>query len=370
MRAQRELWKSLTAQGMGAALEATAPIPANPAVTLPAVIETLAERFGEGLALADDDQRMSYRDAGGTVAAVFAAGHCGRVSAPGDTVCLMMANCAEYFAIWIGLTRIGVIVALINTNLTGDGLAHAIDCAEPKQIIVGGEFADGLRGDPRRASMRGSKLWVHGTDWEGLQRIDQAVDSETNTAIDDARISAPDARRSRIVHLHVGHHGLPKAAVVSHFRLMQWSYWFAGLMDTRASDRMLNCLPMYHSVGGVVAIGAVLVNGGSVVIRPKFSASRFWDEVAEEDCTLFQYIGELCRYLVNAPVHPRETGHRAAAGCGNGLRGDVWEEFQRRFAIPQILEFYASTEGNVSLYNCEGKPGAIGRIPGLSGSSQ
>jgi fatty-acyl-CoA synthase len=87
--------------------------------------------------------------------------------------------------------------------------------------------------------------------------------------------------------------------------------------------------------------------------------------VVRHDCTLFQYIGELCRYLVNAPAHSRESGHRLRLACGNGLRREVWEEFQRRFAIPQILEFYASTEGNVALYNCEGKPGAIGRIPGF-----
>jgi fatty-acyl-CoA synthase len=70
--------------------------------------------------------------------------------------------------------------------------------------------------------------------------------------------------------------GLPKAAIVSHFRLMQWSYWFAGLIDTRSSDWILNCLPMYHSVDGVIAIGALLVSGGSVVTRPKFSATHFW----------------------------------------------------------------------------------------------
>ena len=99
------------------------------------------------------------------------------------------------------------------------------------------------------------------------------------------------------------------------------------------------------------------------MIRPRFSASRFWDDVVEWDCTLFQYIGELCRYLVNAPAHPREAEHRLRLCCGNGLRSDVWLEFKRRFRIPQILEFYASTEGNVSLYNCEGTPGAIGKIP-------
>jgi fatty-acyl-CoA synthase len=75
------------------------------------------------------------------------------------------------------------------------------------------------------------------------------------------------------------------------------------------------------------------------------------------------YIGELCRYLVNCPPHPQERAHRLRLCCGNGLRPDIWREFQSRFAIPLILEFYAATEGNVTLFNLEGKPGAVGRIP-------
>ena len=104
--------------------------------------------------------------------------------------------------------------------------------------------------------------------------------------------------------------GLPKAANVSHFRLMQWSHWFAGLLDTRATDRMYNCLPMYHSVGGVVAVGATLVNGGSVFLRQGFSARRFWDDIVAKDCTLFQYIGELCRFLMQCA---------AAAACRSSI---------------------------------------------------
>jgi fatty-acyl-CoA synthase len=157
--------------------------------------------------------------------------------------------------------------------------------------------------------------------------------------------------------------GLPKAAKVSHYRLMQWSHWFAGMLDTQPSDRMFNCLPLYHSVGGVVAAFAPLVNGGSVVIRSRFSASDFWKDVRDQRCTLFQYIGELCRYLVNTPQQEIETQHSLRLACGNGLRPEVWQPFQQRFKIPRILEYYASTEGNFSLYNCEGQPGAIGRIP-------
>ena len=157
--------------------------------------------------------------------------------------------------------------------------------------------------------------------------------------------------------------GLPKAAFVSHHRVMSWSGWFAGLLDARADDRLYDCLPMHHSVGGVVASGAMLMAGASVVIAPKFSARRFWDDIVRWDCTLFQYIGELCRYLTAAPPSPNERRHRLRLVCGNGLRGDVWTPFQDRFAIPRILEFYAATEGNFSLYNVEGQPGASGRVP-------
>jgi fatty-acyl-CoA synthase len=134
-------------------------------------------------------------------------------------------------------------------------------------------------------------------------------------------------------------------------------------MDTRPTDRMYDALPMYHTNGGVVATGATLVRGGSVVIREKFSAREFWDDVVKWDCTLFFYIGELCRYLANSPPSPNETKHRIRLCCGNGLRPDVWPQFARRFRIPQILEFYAATEGNVSTFNFESKPGSVGRIP-------
>jgi fatty-acyl-CoA synthase len=144
---------------------------------------------------------------------------------------------------------------------------------------------------------------------------------------------------------------------------MQWSHWFAGMMEVQPSDRMYNCLPMYHSVGGVQAPGAMLAGGGSVVIREKFSASQFWSDIVCWDCTLLQYIGELCRYLLHTDPCAQEAEHRIRLACGNGLSAEVWDAFKDRFRIPRILEFYAATEGNVSLFNVQGKRGAIGHIP-------
>jgi fatty-acyl-CoA synthase len=230
----------------------------------------------------------------------------------------------------------------------------------PKHIIVAAELCDEVRAT--LASMENRlKIWSHSSD--AFVRIDRAIEKLSGERLTEAeRRSVTIADRA--LHIYTsGTTGLPKAANVSHHRLMQWSFWFAGLMNTRPDDRIYDCLPLYHSVGGIVATGAVLVRGGSVVIRDKFSAREFWDDVVNWDCTLFQYIGELCRYLANAPEQPREKQHRLRLCCGNGLRADVWQKFQDRFAIPKILEFYAATEGNVSLYNVEGKVGAIGRVP-------
>ena len=148
---------------------------------------------------------------------------------------------------------------------------------------------------------------------------------------------------------------------------MSWSHWFAGMMDIQASDRLYNCLPFYHSVGGVAATGALLVRGGSVLIREKFSARRFWEDIFKHECTIFQYIGELRRYLLKSPSSVYERDHDLRLCCGNGLGGDIWQEFKEKFRIPHILEFYAATEANFSLYNVDEEPGSIGRIPAFLG---
>jgi fatty-acyl-CoA synthase len=276
----------------------------------------------------------------------------------------MMPNRPEYAAIWLGLTRARCVVALLNTNLVGEALLHGVRAAGSTRLIVAGAFSPVVAAIADQLPP-GSLIWIHGeaTADAPWPRIEPAVDPLSEAAIDVLERPLPLQRDRALLIFTSGTTGLPKAANVTHGRILEWSTWFAGMMDVRPDDRMYDCLPMYHSVGGIVAIGAMLVKGGSVLIRARFSASRFWDDVALGNCTIFQYIGELCRYLVRTPPHPRERGHRLRLACGNGLQGDVWTEFQRRFAVPRILEFYAATEGSVSLYNCEGKPGAIGRIP-------
>jgi fatty-acyl-CoA synthase len=343
------------------ALERTAPIGRERTLTLPVLIGRLAERFGEAPALLTPDTALSYRQLAAACNR-YARWGLSRGLLPGHTVCLMMSNCPAYLGIWLGLSGVGVTVALINTNLRGKLLAHSLQVVSPRCVIAGASFATAVS-EVRGDLAPGVEFWVHGAGDAAIPRIDEAIDSLSGAPLLPAEAAAATLSDRALCIYTSGTTGLPKAANISHFRLMQWSHWFAGLMDVQPADRMYNCLPLYHSVGGVVATGATLVGGGAVVLRERFSASGFWKDVVAERCTLFQYIGELCRYLLNSPRQPEESRHALRLACGNGLRGDVWKSFQARFNIPQILEYYAATEGNFSLYNCEGRVGAIGRIP-------
>lgn len=341
-------------------LKWTTPIAKNPTRVFPLVVEELAERFGDAPALLSEREHFTYRGLSER-ANRYARWALAQGIVKGDCTCLLMPNRPEYLAIWLGITHVGGTVALLNTNLTGTSLAHCINLVSPKHIIVASELADAFAGAQPHLAVN-ARVWLHGKDG-AFARIDREVD-----ALSGARLS-PQERRAltiedRALFIYTsGTTGLPKAANINHYRLMLASHGFAGAMDTRPTDRMYACLPMYHTTGGVLAIGSVLLNGGTVCIREKFSAREFWDDVVRWDCTLFQYIGELCRYLVNTPPTPSERKHRIRLCCGNGLRPDVWTAFKERFRIPQILEFYAATEGNVAMFNFEGKPGAVGRIP-------
>ena len=341
------------------ALAATADLGDAPNTTLAALVIEVAGRTPDAPALLSDIESMTYGELAELMDRVAGWASSANLG-PGVTVALLMENRPTYVALWLGLTRIGVPVALLNTNLRGDALAHCIQAAAPKAIIVSTALLPAW--ESAAASFDSAfPLWIWERDADDKRSLQAAFASVSGST--PAPAVAPATSDRALLIYTSGTTGLPKAANVSHGRVLSWALWFAGMLDTRPSDRMYDCLPLYHSVGGVVAVGALLARGGSVVIAPSFSASRFFEDVRRWDCTLAQYIGELCRYLLATPVRSSEHLHGLRAICGNGLREDVWHTFEARFQIPRIVEFYAASEGTFSLYNMEGEPGSIGRVP-------
>lgn len=344
------------------AIELTARIETLPGRLFADVIDDWARRQPDRAALVMDDATLDYEGLSKRISRYARWARSVGVG-KGGTVALLMPNGIDYVAAWLGISRVGGVVALINTKLVGQSLAHCLDVAQPSHIIVAHELAETL--ESAKSHLKTSaKIWTHG-DARSERAIDVALAALGDGPLLPGERGAVTINDRALLIYTSGTTGLPKAASISHRRILNWGFWFAGLTGATPQDRLYDCLPLFHSVGGIVAPCSMLAAGGSVVIAEKFSASNFWPDIVRHDCTLFQYIGELCRYLLKAPPSEYENRHRLRLACGNGLRGDIWEDFQQRFAIPRILEFYAATEGNFSLFNVEGQPGAIGRIPPL-----
>ncbi|GAB5451706.1 MAG: long-chain-acyl-CoA synthetase [Halioglobus sp.] len=283
----------------------------------------------------------------------------------GDAVSLLMENRIEFLAAIIAMNKLGIIGALINTNLTGRSLSHCISITESKACIVGEErieAIDGVRGDASLSDVA-HYLFVPDAgeqacpDW--AQDLDKSA-AEANSA--NPPETAQNTLADRALYIYTsGTTGLPKAAVISNrrFHLTSALSYKAGLKCSE-QDRIYLCLPMYHGTGLFLGVGAAFATGASLFLRRKFSASNFLAEAREHNTNCFVYIGEVCRYLLHTDEQSGDADSPLSRMMGNGLRPDVWMSFKSRFGIQRVAEFYGSSEGNIGFVNMLNKDCTVG----------
>eukprot|EP00644_Phytophthora_capsici_P016681 jgi/Phyca11/19345/fgenesh1_pg.PHYCAscaffold_47_\ len=280
---------------------------------------------------------------------------------PGETVALLMENRPEFVIVWLGLAKIGVVTALLNTHLQPDGLVHCAKIADTKWMIVGQELAEKLKDVADQLETVAFHIYGDGnlTSGAAAEYLPRAfsLDMElqkmtTQRPPESIRRNANIATSDMALLIYTsGTTGLPKAARVNHFSIILRSLAFKYSMHLSMYDRLYCALPLYHTSGGNLAVGMMIFSGATLCISRRFSTTKFWDEVRAYDCTVIQYIGEMCRYLLNAPAKANDKENHVRAAFGNGLRPDIWAPFQERFGIPSVYEFYGSTEGPMGMLN-------------------
>uniref|UniRef100_A0A671WF93 long-chain-fatty-acid--CoA ligase n=1 Tax=Sparus aurata TaxID=8175 RepID=A0A671WF93_SPAAU len=269
--------------------------------------------------------------------------------AEGDVVALYMESEPLVVALWLGLAMVGVEAALINYNLRQQSLLHCVGVSGARAMVFGTDMREALSevSDSLQPDMVLFKYCAF------LVEIQLLIPPCPHLLL--------SRHADRLFYIYTsGTTGMPKAAVVVHsryYRIASFGFHSFGLCN---DDILYNCLPLYHSAGTVMGVGQCLLFGLTVVIRRKFSATRFWDDCVKHNCTVILYIGEICRYLLAQPVRSSEAHHQVRVALGNGLRPSLWEEFVRRFRIQRVGEFYGATECNCSLINIDGKVGACG----------
>ena len=343
------------------ALKATSELGEHSLATLPAVVENIAARLCAAPAAMSESMRLSFQQLS-ELSNRYARWAIAEGVQIGDVVCIMASNTPEYIAIWLGVTRVGGVIAVLDPSHSAWTLARCIQMVAPKHIIMGAAVLWNDNGLGRRGHFS-AKVWALGENVDGLGRIDEVVQFYAAERLGDEE-RRPITLAHRALHIYTcGASGVPKAANVSHHRVMTWSRWFAAILNLRPVDRLYHCLELSRGIAGIAIPGAVLVSGASMFMREASTLFDFWGDVRESESTVLQYDRELCRSLLEAAPSADERSHRLRVCCGSGIGADVWNEFKERFHIPSVLEFYAPAEGMFSLYNIEERVGSVGRAP-------
>lgn len=271
----------------------------------------------------------------------------------GESVALLMETKIEYPFFWVGLSKIGVPTALINFNLRKDPLIHSIKAADCKAIIVSAELKDAVAEIRDHPDIKNLPVYQYNTKKDKADFLPGAINLRAELDSVSLQTQFTDIAfhpKDKLVYIFTsGTTGLPKAAVITHVRYMFLAVGVYCMHALRPNDIIYNPLPLYHTAGGMVGVGNVLLKGLTMALRKKFSASNFWADCIKYECTVAQYIGEICRFLLSTPPKPEDSQHSVRLIFGNGFKPQIWNQFVSRFNVPQIGEFYGSTEGNSNL---------------------
>jgi fatty-acyl-CoA synthase len=320
--------------------------------------------------LIDGEQRFSYATVNAQadrMAHVFYA----KGLRPGDVCAIAMENRPQFFFSWFGLVKLGVVVAFINTQVNGKPLVHALQSTAAKAVVVGEECVANLLGTEGLPDV---PLWLvadPSNPFDGdLGCVDrqfgEQIAAAPGTAFTREVRAAITAETTTLLIFTSGTTGLPKAARYSHMRWMSSGDVMEVTLGATCDDVFYCCLPLYHGAAATSVTSTALCAGASIVVRRKFSVREFWPDVRRNGITVFQYIGEICRYLLNQPVVAGEREHSLRYMLGAGLTPESWQRWLERFGPVQVFEGWGATEANANLINVDNYVGSCGRVPDWS----
>lgn len=324
------------------------------------MLERNAEITPEKIFLIFENKKWTYTEFNDWVnqlAHLFKKNGVGR----GECIALMFTNKPELLACVFAINKIGAIAGLINYNLSRDVLKHSIDLINPSLIIVDQDCIGNFETISSEIKTKVYCSTNNNIPFGYFNLSMETINKPKSNIIETRNILLSE----KCYYVFTsGTTGLPKAATMTHLR------WYkAGLgigkmaMRLKSTDIMYCALPLYHNNALTVALSSVVCTGATIVLSRKFSVSNFWEDIRKYNVTSFIYVGELCRYLLNAPKNESDSNNNLRVIVGNGMRPEIWEEFKSRFKINHICEFYGASENSTAFINLFNLNGTAGFCP-------
>jgi citronellyl-CoA synthetase len=320
------------------------------------LLEETTQRFPDNVAVKSEEAFLTYREYNESVNR-YAHYFISQGIKKGDVISIFLETRPELLIIYSALAKIGAVNCMINTNLRADSLRHCLTLNPAAGLIVGEELLDAFSEVQPDLKLPDISRHYFVTD-QAKRTVPQGF-IELHDVVNKFPMTNPPTRAEvkpadTIAYVFTSGTtgGMPKAAVLTHKRVVSAMY-FTGktVMDVQPTDTIYVPLPFFHTNALALSWPCVFANGAAVAVRRRFSASRFWDDIRKYNATIFCYVGECCRYLMNQPPKSSERGHSLTTIIGNGLRPDIWMDFKRRFGITRVFEIYGAAESNLFFIN-------------------
>jgi crotonobetaine/carnitine-CoA ligase len=270
----------------------------------------------------------------------------------GDHVTVMLPNCPEYLYCWFGLAKIGAVIVAINTQYMGERLKNLIEASNSKWVLISPEFL------PQYEAI---KHKIKGVDTVVMQ--DELFRKSSASPPPD--IQAIEDIEPLIISFTSGTTGLPKLVRNSHRAYITAARDLASCyLEISEEDRIYSSLPLYHANPQVYCVLTALAADASIVVAPRFSASRFWDDVRKYRATAFSYVGAILPILLAQPERSDDRDVPATKCLGGGAPKEVYKAVTRRFGV-EVHELYGMSEtGTFNTINRpgKGKAGTVGQV--------
>ncbi|WP_321393729.1 AMP-binding protein [Emcibacter sp.] len=328
--------------------------------TVHGVIEQLSRERGEDTFLFFEEESWTYGEINAAANRV-AAGLAGLGLGRNDKVAIMMTNRPEFLFSWFGLCKLGAVEVPVNTAHKGQLLSYMINQSDCEAIILEACFAERLH--PVLGDLETVK---HIIVLDGpVNDLGGQVHDYGRLMDNDGTFEAPIVRPSDpcAMMFTSGTTGPSKGAVVPHNYQLVMAEIICGMGEYTAEDRLYNALPLFHGNAQTLSTMPALISGASMVLKNRFSASSFWDDVRKYGCTEFNYIGGILAILLKAEPGPDDADNPLRVLVGAGANKQVFEEFERRFDV-KLVEGYGMSEIGAPLNTSirDRRPGSCGTV--------
>lgn len=275
---------------------------------------------------------------------------------PGTHAAVMLAHHLDHIVTFFALMRLAAVLVPINMALKGAGLAHIFEHAKPQFLVADDMFEEQLASVIALRGGAMATLWRHPAAGAGqMQSALYGADAPRPAP------AVPQADTTVRQILYTSGTTGPAKGVVMPDRMLRAAALGSTWVGRITPGSVLHFWdPIYHVFGTEVLVLALMVPV-TLVMVPRFSASRFWDEARDNGCTHIHFVGGVLQLLLKQPPSPGDRTHGVKIAWGGGCPVEVWRAFEERFGV-RIHEGYGMTEtSSFSTINPEGRLGSIGR---------